>query len=181
MKKQFGDRRSIRLKLYDYTRKGSYFITINTHGRKRLFGSLNNGKVDLSIHGIIAWDEWNKTINLRKEYLKGDAFIVMPDHIHMMLTIKKDKNRPKDHNFDQRTNSLDQLKTFQYQETFGKPVSRSIPTIVRAYKSGVSYQINKRLNQKGIRIWQRNYYERVIRTTEQYHNTIRYILNNPKQ
>src|SRR5512138_471999 len=64
-------------------------------------------------------------------------------------------------------------------ERFGKPVSHSIPTIIRAYKSAVTYAVNACQNQRGAVLWQRNYYEHVIRNEQAYENIYNYILNNP--
>jgi putative transposase len=64
-------------------------------------------------------------------------------------------------------------------EQFGKPVSHSIPTIVRAYKSAVTYAVNALQDQRGAALWQRNYHERIIRSEQAYENIYRYILSNP--
>ena len=80
------NRRSIRLKNYDYSQKGSYFITIVTQNRKHLFGKIEDGKMILSSVGKIVEDEWMNTIQLRPNVVLGE-FIIMPDHMHMIVTI----------------------------------------------------------------------------------------------
>ena len=96
--------------------------------------------------GKIAHNEWFKTAELRPYVeLFEDDFVVMPNHAHGIIWIENDDT------------------TGDNIEKFGKPVARSIPTIVRAYKSAVTYAINKLQNQRGAVLWQSNYYEHVIR------------------
>ena len=64
-------------------------------------------------------------------------------------------------------------------EQFGKAVSHSIPTLVRAYKSAVTYAVNLLQNQRGATLWQRNYHEKIIRSERAYENICSYILSNP--
>ncbi|MDW8279482.1 MAG: transposase, partial [Anaerolineales bacterium] len=84
-------RRSIRLKGYDYTQKGAYFVTIVTHQRAHLFGKVVNGVMRLSEWGEIARREWFKTAELRPYVeLYEDEFVVMPNHAHGIIWIKND-------------------------------------------------------------------------------------------
>lgn len=80
------NRRSIRLKGYDYTRMGWYFITIVVQKRARLFGKIKNGQIQLSTAGEIIKKDWLKLATLRS-YVEVDAFSVMPDHFHGILII----------------------------------------------------------------------------------------------
>lgn len=82
------NRRSIRLKDYDYSTEGSYFLTIVTHNRECLFGQIKNGCIKLNDFGEIISEEWNKSTNIRKEMLfKQDEFVIMPNHIHGIVHI----------------------------------------------------------------------------------------------
>ena len=81
-------RRSIRLKGYDYSQAGAYFITICCDDRKCLFGKIENGKMILNEYGNIAYNEWMKTPTLRKNVELG-AFVVMPNHIHGIIFITR--------------------------------------------------------------------------------------------
>jgi putative transposase len=85
---EFHHRRSIRLKGYDYSQEGAYFITLCVRDRGNLFGKIVNGKMVLSEAGKIAYDEWFKTPELRKN-IELDAFIVMPNHLHGIIIIKE--------------------------------------------------------------------------------------------
>ena len=79
-------RKSIRLKGYDYSQAGAYFITICCHDRVCLFGEILNNEMVLNEWGIIAQNEWIKTKEIRKN-VELDVFIVMPNHIHGILII----------------------------------------------------------------------------------------------
>ena len=79
-------RRSPRLQGYDYSQEGAYFITICTHHREHRFGDVTNAEMNLNAFGNIAEQEWFETGKLRSEF-ELDAFIVMPNHVHGILTI----------------------------------------------------------------------------------------------
>ncbi len=170
-------RRSIRLKGYDYTQSGAYYITIVTYQRQHLFGEVVNGEMRLNELGQIAHDEWFKTAELRP-YVKlyEDQSVVMPNHVHGIIWI--DNNDGGDTAAiagarRRRAPANDDI------EQFGKPVSHSIPTIIRAYKSAVTYAINALQNQRGAVLWQRNYYEHIIRDEKDLQAKCNYILSNP--
>ena len=80
-------RRSIRLSDYDYTRAGVYYITVCTFNREGMFGQMVDGAVRLNKNGEIARDEWLRTSIIRPN-VTLDAFVVMPNHIHMIFHIK---------------------------------------------------------------------------------------------
>ena len=84
------NRKSIRLKGYDYTPVGRYFVTIVTRDRLHLFGKIDDGKMLLNTFGEIAAKEWVNTINLRDNVSLG-AFMIMPDHIHFVIHIEEQR------------------------------------------------------------------------------------------
>lgn len=161
-------RRSIRLKGYDYTQPGAYFITFCTYQRMHLFGEVVDGKMVLNDAGKIARDEWFKTAEIRP-YVKlyEDEFVIMPNHGHGIIWIDDDVEARR------RRAPTDVI------EEFGKPVKGSIPTIVRAYKSAVTYAVNGAQNMRGAVLWQKNYYEHIIRNDRELNNIGWYIVNNP--
>lgn len=165
-------RRSIRLKEYDYTQPGAYFITFCTYQRMHLFGEVVDGEMVLNDAGKIARDEWFKTAEIRP-YVKlyEDEFVIMPNHGHGIIWIDDDVG--DDVGAWRRRAPTDVI------EKFGKPVKGSIPTIVRAYKSAVTYAVNAAENQRGAVLWQKNYYEHVIRNDRELNNIGWYIVNNP--
>ena len=158
-------RRSIRLTEYDYSQPGAYFITICAYNRACIFGDILEGQLTLNQYGEIVNSEWLKTINMRTN-LELDAFIIMPNHLHGIILIS---------DFDHRRGTLQRLPTF---ERFGKPVSNSIPTIIRLFKSSVTKHINALRGTPGLPVWQRNYYEHVIRNEDDLSEKREYILNN---
>ena len=80
-------RRSIRLKGYDYSRPGAYYVTICVHNRKCLFGNITNGKMHLNEYGKIVQTEWLKSSEIRDE-IELDAYQIMPNHFHCIVIIK---------------------------------------------------------------------------------------------
>lgn len=163
MNNQKHHRRSIRLKGYDYSQTGAYFITICTQNRKCLFGDIFNGEMILNKVGEIVKDEWLKTEQLRPNIRCG-VFCIMPNHFHGIIVIADGRGTAR------RAPTMEQ---------FGKPVSNSIPTIVRSFKSAVTKQINQWHNTPGQKIWQRNYYEHIIRNEKDYSRIYEYTQNNP--
>ena len=156
-------RRSIRLQDYDYVQAGAYCVTICTQNRECTFGNIVSGKIALSAIGTIVEKCWRE-IPAHFPHVSLDAFVVMPNHIHGILLIAKGRGTAC------RAPTL---------ERFGKPVADSVPTIVRSLKSAVTKQINAVRRSQSVSIWQRNYYERVIRSEEELHRIRQYIVNNP--
>ena len=159
------NRRSIRLKGYDYTQSGYYFITICTHQKSCLFGAIVNNKSNLSKFGQIAFACW-QAIPEHFSRIELDRFVVMPNHVHGILIMTNDDGRGK-------------AVPRPYEGKFGKPVAGSIPTIVGSFKSAVTKQINILRKSKGMSVWQRNYYEHIIRDEESLNRIRNYIVNNP--
>lgn len=84
------NRRQIRLKIYDYSENGAYFITICTYEKKCIFGYVKDGKMYFNDYGKIANEEIENTIKLREEHgVKINKYIVMPNHIHLIIELTK--------------------------------------------------------------------------------------------
>ena len=163
-------RKQLRLTDYDYSSEGGYFITIVTYQRLPVFGMIRDNQVVLSKAGKVARSEWFRTTAIRPYVeLFEDEFIVMPNHIHGIIWLTRRGTA-------RRAPTMDE---YQSVEQFGKPVSGSIPTIVRAYKSAVTHAINASQNTQGQPVWQRNYYEHIIRDEKDYENIVEYIYQNP--
>ena len=180
-------RRSIRLKGYDYTQPGAYFVTICTYQRMHVFGEVIDGEMVLNETGKIAWDEWFKTAAIRP-YVKlyENEFVVMPNHAHGIIHIVEQVGTPRggvqdaeDTQAGEQTEQWARQRRAPTREAFGKPVPGSVPTIVRAYKSAVTYAVNAAENTHGSVLWQKNYYEHVIRNDRELTNIGWYIVNNP--
>lgn len=174
-------RKSIRLKGYDYSKAGLYFITICTQNREHLFGKIENGKIILSIAGEIAYNEWDLLEN-RFKNIKLYEFVVMPNHIHGIIEIIGEEGVIN--------NARTEGKNRDIENYFSKisPKSNSLSIVIRSYKScvskntrrGVIYNApNDNAHNKINFQWQRNYYEHIIRNEKSYLKISEYIKNNP--
>ena len=164
-------RRSIRLKGYDYSQEGMYFVTLCVQDRDYLFGEIANGEMMLNEMGTIAHNEWMHTPEIRKN-VELDAFIVMPNHIHGIIIIncRGVCNTPLRPDTDMGVCNTPQRKS----------PSQTIGSIVRGYKSSVTKKINELHNTNGSVVWQRNYWEHIIRDDRSFNTIAEYIINNPK-
>ncbi len=174
----FPNRRTIRLKGYDYSQAGIYFITICTYKREHLFGKIQDGKMILNECGQIAWNEWMKTPQLRP-HIELDAFVVMPNHIHGIIIINS-SNACKGGLHPPDENGQSDMDNGRMQSA-PTGTSQTVGAIVRGYKSAVTRQINLLHNASGISVWHRNYYEHIIRNNSAYENIAEYIRNNPSR
>jgi len=163
MSQSFGKRKSIRLKEFNYSSAGFYFVTICTDDKIHLFGKIIDNEVRLNTAGRIAQECWSE-IPVHYPRVKLDVFTIMPNHVHGILIIENHANT--------RAQDIVPLQS-QYQKT----LSGSIGAIVRGYKIGVSkwFQQNTQIKD----VWQKNYYEHVIRKEESLLKIQEYILNNP--
>ena len=173
-------RKSIRLKGYDYSQAGLYFITICCANRECLFGEIKNDEMILNDAGKIANECW---LEIPKHFPNAilHEYIVMPNHIHGIIELAGDEN-------------------FQPQRNeFQKMIPRSIGSIVKGYKIGVTKWFRNNVGAENFpagaenfpagaenflplptkKIWQRNYHEHIIRNEKSYQIISEYIINNP--
>ena len=168
-------RRSIRLADYDYSQPGAYFITLVTYQRERLFGNIANGEMRFSSMGQIAEEHW-RLIPEHFPHVELGAYVVMPNHVHGIIIINGRSNAGA---FDRTGTTLscpDVPCPERAREKFGKPVKGSIPTIIRSYKASVTRRIQQEWNASDI--WQRNYYEHIVRNDEEHNRITLYIEKN---
>jgi REP element-mobilizing transposase RayT len=167
-------RRSIRLKGHNYTQPGAYYITLCTKARQCLFGDVVKGEMQLNSLGHIAFTRW-QAIPDHFPHVELDAFVVMPNHLHGILVISDTDERAR----QCRAPTIKQNHSPKIEQ-FGKPVSGSIPTVIRSYKGAVTKRINLICNTKYTSlIWQRDLYEHISRDEESLHNIRQYIVENP--
>lgn len=181
-------RRSIRLKGYDYSQAGLYFITICCQDRICRFGKIENGIMILNEFGEIAYNEWIK-LSERFKNMELDVFQIMPNHIHGIIALN-DTPTPVGAGFTPAPNTMqprcDNGQPFDGQPFDGQPqgIAPTVFDIVGAYKSLVAngcLEIYKSKNEIMGKLWQRNYYEHIIRNEKSYQNISEYILNNPSK
>jgi len=157
-------RRSIRLKGYDYSQTGYYFVTICTRNRECILSNVVDGKMQLSKIGELVQIVWNDLLK-RFENLELDKFTVMPNHIHGIITIVE------------AGLALPNQGAASSAPT--KDVSIRLVDVVRAFKSISAINANRFLSRVGIPLWQRNYYEHIIRNEESLNRVREYIGTNP--
>ena len=192
-------RRSIRLKRYDYSQAGLYFITLCLQNRNLIFGHIENAEMKLNPFGEIAFKEWQNTAEIR-DNIRLHEFIIMPDHMHGIIEIIFSKGQKSDGTI----------------HPFQSP-SQTIGSIIRGYKISTIKKIKdlilsidertgelqfapilpqndfsapilpqkdllapiEKIKSLNYKIWQRNYYESIIHNDQAYHKISNYIINNP--
>ena len=167
-------RQSLRLKDSDYSQAGAYFVTICTNNRQWLFGEIRQGEMVLSAIGRLVSAQWQQ-IPYRFAGLELGAWIVMPNHIHGILIIT-------------RSGEASNLITPVLQETADRKTPPTQPrgtapgsvgAIIQNYKSITSRKISRQDESMRAAIWQRNYYEHIIRDEQSYLEIAQYIVDNP--
>jgi REP element-mobilizing transposase RayT len=152
----FPKRKSIRLKDHDYSSDAFYFITLVVEDRQKLFGTIHNNKMQLNAAGSMI-TEWYYALEKRYPDKICHAMIVMPDHFHCIIQSKA---------------------TAQSQISLAQAIGWFKTITTNAFIKGVKEQGWPKFPG---RLWQRNYYERIIRTQEAYENITRYIRENPEK
>lgn len=162
-------RQSTRSTGYNYSDPGAYFVTICTRNRECLFGEIVGGKVRLNEWGEIAQEEWFRSEQIRHEIrLKPNEFVVMPNHIHGIVWIRGN-----------HAGATARLPLPPDVSNPRGPVSRSLGAFLTGFKSAVTKQINQLRGTPGISVWQRNYFEHIIRNEEELSRIREYIISNP--
>jgi putative transposase len=176
--KSKSNRRSIRLKEYDYTSPGWYYITICTHNRECLFGEVIKGKMVLSPIGKTVQEYWLQIPN-HLPNIELDEYVIMPNHIHGIIIINdKNVNNRRGVRSNAPTNPNITINPDNYFSQIS-PKSGSLSTIIRSYKSAVTKRVNELHNTAGAKLWQRGYYDRIIRNDWELYEIRKYIINNP--
>ena len=165
-------RQSIRLKGYDYTQAGEYYVTLCVRDREPLLGKILCNEMRLSRIGEIVKECWE---GIPKHFpgSRLDEFVIMPDHMHGIVILVGPR-----HPVGTR-HAVSQLEKTSPRscEQFGKPVSGSLSTIIRSFKSAAS----KRIHSEGCSAfaWQSRFYEHIIRDAQDLDRIRKYIANNP--
>ena len=169
-------RRSIRLPGYDYGQPGAYFVTICAWRRLSLFGAVHDGVVTLNACGRIVVEEWERSESIRAE-IALDAFIVMPNHVHGIVWIRSPQS-----NIDHISNRRGERPLAPTANTSDLPRgygSHTLASFVAGFKTGVTRRINTHRQSPGAAVWQRNYYEHVIRDDADLCRIRTYVDTNP--
>ncbi|MBI3378909.1 MAG: transposase [Nitrospirae bacterium] len=166
-------RRSIRLKDYDYSQAGAYFVTICTKDKECLLGAVAGGKMHLNDYGKIAMKCWDDLPN-HYSHIESDEFVIMPNHMHGVIVINNVGAGLKPAQII--SEKMDTSRAgFKPAPT---PKQHGLSEIIRAFKTFSSRRINEMRNTSGIPVWQRNYYEHIIRSEIELNKIREYIINN---
>ncbi|MDR3636983.1 MAG: transposase [Isosphaeraceae bacterium] len=142
-----------RLQGYDYSQSGAYFLTLCVNGRSHLFGEVLDATMHLNHFGRIVQTCWTDLSN-HYRHISLDAFTVMPNHIHGILFLERGPTTEQQH---------------------------GVPEIVRALKTFSARRINEQRGSRGSSVWQRNYFEHIIRDERALDRIREYILDNPRR
>jgi REP element-mobilizing transposase RayT len=194
---QIHHRMSVRMKGYDYSQAGLYFITICCHDRISRFGYIENDEMIFNEYGKIAYEEWAK-LTTRFHFFESDVFQIMPNHIHGIIILNNvgatlavaqniNINQTDAAEFTRSQNGIGftRSQTGQPQglpQQAGESPAPTIGNIVGAYKSIVAnacLDIYKSKHEIMGKFWQRNYWEHIIRNEKSYRTISDYIINNP--
>jgi REP element-mobilizing transposase RayT len=201
-------RKSIRLKGYDYSQEGLYFITICVQNRECLFGKIENGEMMLNDAGNMVQKEWLK-LPQRFSNIELHEFVVMPNHFHAIMEIVGatlvvapvrvslvdtqlvdaqlvDAQLVDAHHDNAKTSNHNAKTSEKGQpQGFAPTKPKTVGDIVGAFQSIVTVEYIrgvKNLDWEPFngKLWQRNYWEHIIRDEQSYKQIAEYIINNPK-
>lgn len=175
-------RRSIRLKAYDNSQAGLYFITVCCQNRECLFGKIVYDKMRLNEMGYVTNECW---LEIPKHFPNATLHehIVMPNHIHGIIELSDIVNKAAENflplqNIPSASVGVENFQPLRTKRNeFQKMIPRSIGSVVKGFKIGVTIRGKNLLPD--VKIWQRNYHEHIIRNEESYLNISNYIVNNP--
>jgi len=178
----YSSRRSLRLGNYDYSQGGAYFVTICTQDRVLRFGRIVDGQMELNATGTMIQGVWGR-LNEHYAGLEVDEFVVMPNHLHGILVLGCDDATipEEDRQWPGRARRVPRRRLGCPAPTGGLSLSE----IVRRFKTFTANQYRKAISLQELpdpgRLWQRNFYEHVIRNERDLSAIREYMVNNPLQ
>ncbi len=168
-------RKNLRIPDFDYSQPGAYFVTIVTKDRKTLFGQIVDGEMVLNDIGRMVEEVWIAIPSHFPNVELGE-FVIMPNHIHgiISITVAETHAIPA-----QRAHDVGATHASPLPRVSKGPVPGSVAAIIGSFKSAASKKFHKITNNPRKNLWQRNYYEHVIKNERDYQATYDYILANP--
>ena len=163
-------RRTIRMDGYDYSRSGFYFVTICTNDRACIFGEVMEGEMYSNEIGEVVQEEWLQTEIIREEICL-DSFVIMPNHLHGIIIIQNDERENRAITKDTNVGAHGGAPVTRFKKTLG--------SLIAGYKSGTTTRVNRMRGTPHRKVWQRNYYEHIIRNENDLYNSRKYIEENP--
>ena len=149
-------RKHPRLRQYDYSAPGAYFITVGTHNRRQTLGSIRFGAMQCSRLGELLQQQWRRLPAHYGPRLRLDELAVMPNHFHGLFTILPERLFP------------------------GAPEVPAAGVIVGGLKSGVSREWNAPRGEEKVKVWHDRFHDHVVRHQEAFNRIREYIMNNPR-
>jgi REP element-mobilizing transposase RayT len=181
-------RRSIRLKDWDYSHTGMYFVTICAQNRVCLFGDVVNEDMWLNAAGQMV-EKWWSELNHKFPTVQTDQFVVMPNHVHGIIAIVGADLRVCPPVLrvcadDDQSNTGKHIGLPQQTHDPGTHIGVPLPRIVQWFKTMTTNEYIRGVKQFGWprfdrRLWQRNYYEHIVRNDNELNRIREYIMNNP--
>ncbi|MBU0701085.1 transposase [bacterium] len=156
-------RHSIRLAGYDYSQTGAYFVTICVNSRECLFGEIISGQMRMNEFGETVQTIWNR-LEERFTNITTDQFIIMPNHVHGIIVINQSV-----------VGAIHELPLPDKNQRR----CMLLPKIVGYFKMNTAKRINDFQKTPGVSVWQRNYYEHIIRNERELNKIREYIMYNP--
>ncbi|PIP37481.1 MAG: hypothetical protein CO107_06885 [Deltaproteobacteria bacterium CG_4_9_14_3_um_filter_51_14] len=156
-------RRSVRLQGYDYSRAGAYFVTVCAHNRACLFGDIVDGEMQLN-DAVRMVEQWWAELNNKFPHIETDEYVIMPNHFHGIIILVGADLRVRPHS--------------------GAHAGAPLPTIIQWFKTMTTNAYIHGVKTNGGapfpgKLWQRNYYEHIIRNDDELNRIREYIVNNP--
>lgn len=164
---------SIRLKSWDYSCNGFYYVTICVKNSEHIFGEIIDNEMVLSEIGKIAHQNWINMIEHFKN-IEIDEFIIMPNHIHGIILINNEQLPCRDVIYNVSTNEPQSQKNEYFSNL--SPSKNTLSVVIRTYKASVTRDCKK--NNLFLE-WQQRFYENIIKEEESLDTIKKYIKNNP--
>jgi putative transposase len=158
-------RNSLRQPNFDYTHAGAYFVTICAHRGRSVFGHVVDQEMMLNRLGQIAATRWDEFATRHPE-VEVDLFVVMPNHVHVLLWLRRDAA------------SVGQPGAGK-ERKFGDAIAGSLSTLIGVYKGAVTQKAKQEKLIPGPPLWQRNFYDRIVCHEQELQHIRHYIENNP--
>ena len=174
-------RHSIRFPKYDYAQPGAYFVTICTHHQLPILGRISEGEIALSQEGIIVK---KCLVKIPHHFTSSslDAYVIMPNHVHAIIILtdnRRGEASAKDSGFLPFESKADASPLQPKDSRPRGTKSGSLGAIIQNFKFVSTRKMNQFRNTPGDRIWQRNYFEHIIRSEKALNAIRRYIMTNP--
>jgi putative transposase len=147
-------RRRLRLRDYGYSRPGAYFITLCSHHRACLFGNIEAGIIETNPWGRVVAETWREQMDA-PGHIRTDEWVLMPNHFHALVLIEWEEGGSR------------------------AAPTRTLGTIINAFKTVSAKRLNQLRGTPGVPVWQRNYYEHIVRTEGELERIRNYITDNP--